>query len=261
MSLDPSSDRPSSDRPLYRQIADQLRDAIARGEYPPGSQLPSEVALMERLGHARGTVRQALGVLRTEGLLVTEPGRGVFVRERPPIRRTPDRYIRSARQPDHGPYHAEVTRQGQTPRQRLLQVGPVPAPADVADRLGIEEGEQVLVRRHVLMMGDEPVQIGNSYFPYDLAKDSRIAKDVRIPGGAHAELEDALGHALEYFVEDIMCRMPTGEEAELLGLGSGEPVFRLIYTAYDEQDVPVEVFDAVLVGARHILSYRIPAHP
>lgn len=251
----------SSDRPLYRQIADGLRAAIVRGEYPPGSQLPSEAALMERFGHARGTIRQALGVLRTEGLLTSEPGRGVFVRDRPLIRRTSERYSRSGRLPDQGPYHAEVAREGQVPRQQLLQVGPVPAPLDVADRLGLEEGERVLLRRHLLMVGDAPMQVGNSYFPYELTKDSRIASAARIPGGAHAELEDSLGRQLDYFVEDIMCRMPTKEEAVLLDLGPDEPVFRLIYTAYDAEDVPVEVFDAVLAGGRHILSYRIPAHP
>lgn len=65
---------------LHEQIADQLREAIETGEYPPGAQLPSEVELIERFGVAHGTVRRALSTLREEGYVAPEQGRGVFVR-------------------------------------------------------------------------------------------------------------------------------------------------------------------------------------
>jgi DNA-binding FadR family transcriptional regulator len=66
---------PMSDRPVYRQIADSLRGAIERGELAPGDRLPSESQLMERFGVAQGTVRNALGQLRGEGLVIAEHGR------------------------------------------------------------------------------------------------------------------------------------------------------------------------------------------
>ena len=52
---------PTSDRPIYRQIADHLRAAILGGELGAGARLPSERALMETYEAARGTVRQAIG--------------------------------------------------------------------------------------------------------------------------------------------------------------------------------------------------------
>ena len=69
----------SSDRPVYRQIADQLRDAIARGEFPPSTKLPSERALSEALGISRPTVREAIRSLQAMHILESRHGAGTFV--------------------------------------------------------------------------------------------------------------------------------------------------------------------------------------
>ncbi len=78
---------PASDRAIYKQIADHLREAVARGRLHPGDQLPSETRLMEHYGVARMTIRSALRLLQDEGLTTAEHGRGVYVRARPPVRR------------------------------------------------------------------------------------------------------------------------------------------------------------------------------
>ncbi|KRQ24607.1 hypothetical protein BKG82_13235 [Mycobacteroides chelonae] len=76
----------AEDTPPYRQIAYILRRAIASDQLRPGDQLPSEAKLIAHFGVARMTVRQAIQELRSEGLVVSEHGRGVFVRSMPPIR-------------------------------------------------------------------------------------------------------------------------------------------------------------------------------
>jgi len=68
-----------SDVPLYRQLADVLRQRIVSGEIPPRSPLPSGKTLVETYGVARGTVEKAIKVLQAEGLVGTVPGRGIFV--------------------------------------------------------------------------------------------------------------------------------------------------------------------------------------
>jgi GntR family transcriptional regulator len=70
--------------PLYVQLADILREMITSGELEPRSPLPSESYLQQEQGVARGTVRQAMGILRDEGLVVTISGRGTFVTVRDP---------------------------------------------------------------------------------------------------------------------------------------------------------------------------------
>jgi GntR family transcriptional regulator len=71
---------PRSDRPIYRQVADILRDQITSGELAPGALLPSEKQLADTYGVGRDAIRQAIAVLRAEGLTRTDRGRGTVVR-------------------------------------------------------------------------------------------------------------------------------------------------------------------------------------
>ena len=65
--------------PRYLQIADLLRQRIARGQWPLGDKLPSLDALVAEFGVARLTVRQAMDLLAREGLVSPQQGRGTFV--------------------------------------------------------------------------------------------------------------------------------------------------------------------------------------
>ncbi|GLW25303.1 hypothetical protein Mame01_53450 [Microbispora amethystogenes] len=68
-------------RPAYMQIADELRGQIRSGSLSPGTVLPSINQLCERYGVSSSVVKAAISVLRTEGLIVGQQGKGVFVRE------------------------------------------------------------------------------------------------------------------------------------------------------------------------------------
>ncbi|MFI5606883.1 GntR family transcriptional regulator [Amycolatopsis sp. NPDC051903] len=71
---------PDDSRPAYMQVADKLRTAIRRGDLVPGDQLPTYSAIATEHGIAIETAKRALGVLRTEGLVVSRQGKGSFVR-------------------------------------------------------------------------------------------------------------------------------------------------------------------------------------
>jgi DNA-binding GntR family transcriptional regulator len=73
---------PYSGRPLYRQLADILRDAITAGELRPGVTLPTEGRLAHDYEIGVDAVRDALAVLRGEGLIETARGRPSRVRAR-----------------------------------------------------------------------------------------------------------------------------------------------------------------------------------
>jgi len=64
----------------HRQIAGQLRARINRGDWAPGERLPSIPALATQFGVAKQTVQRTIDQLRIEGLLITRPGSGTFVR-------------------------------------------------------------------------------------------------------------------------------------------------------------------------------------
>jgi DNA-binding transcriptional regulator YhcF (GntR family) len=77
MALDPDDPRPP-----FQQVATALRAAILTRKFSPGDQLPSGNDLARTYGVSRGTVQDALRVLRSEGLIVSRQGSGVYVRER-----------------------------------------------------------------------------------------------------------------------------------------------------------------------------------
>ncbi|MBV8124462.1 MAG: FadR family transcriptional regulator [Burkholderiaceae bacterium] len=66
---------------IYEQVAEQIRAAIAAGTYPPGTRLPSERDLAQRLQVSRPAVREAIGALQNEGMVLTRHGSGTYVAE------------------------------------------------------------------------------------------------------------------------------------------------------------------------------------
>lgn len=74
-----------SDRSLYQQIADVIRQRIASGDLDQGEQIPSERDLMASHQASRGTVRQAVLILKAEGLIEVRHGRGAYVRSSAPL--------------------------------------------------------------------------------------------------------------------------------------------------------------------------------
>ena len=251
---------PASDRAVYKQIADHLRTAIGRGALREGEQLPSEAQLMEHYGVARMTIRNALRVLQDEGLVTAEHGRGVYVRARPPVRRlASDRFAQRHRKEGMAAFNAEAAQVGATPGVDMLTVTEGHPPAEIADRLGLADDANVVIRSRRYLLDGRPMETAVSYIPADLAKGTPIADPNPGPGGIYARLEEQ-GHTLARFTEDVSARMPTPEETKVLGLRPGVPVFHLVRTAYDLDGRAVEVCDTVMAADAYQLSYELPAH-
>jgi GntR family transcriptional regulator len=235
---------PTSDRPIYRQIADHLRAGIREGRYPEGTPLPSETQLAELYDVTRMTARQAVDVLKNEGLVRSEHGRGVFVRQRPTVHRLArNRFTRQRRETGKG-----------APGVELVEVGPVTPPDEIVKRLQLEPGEQALIRRRRMYANDEPMQLATSYIPWSLAEGTPMAERDTGPGGIYSRLTD-IGHGPVRFTEDVSTRMPTPEEAEFLRLTPPQPVFFLVRVAFDANDRPVETCEHIMSGDRWQLSY------
>jgi GntR family transcriptional regulator len=251
---------PASDRAVYRQIADHMRSAIARGRLAEGEQLPSEAQLMKHYGVARMTVRNALRVLQDEGLITAEHGRGVYVRTRPPVRRlASDRFARRHRKEGKAAFLAESEAMAAVPDVDMIKVTEARPPAEVADRLGLNGSDKVVVRSRRYLLDGKPVETAVSYIPGDLARGTPIAEPNPGPGGIYARIEDE-GHALERFTEEVTARMPTPDETRLLAMSPGVPVFRLVRTAYDLDGRAVEVCDTIMAADAYQLAYELPAH-
>jgi GntR family transcriptional regulator len=249
----------ADDRPPYRQIAANLRRLIAAGQLPPGEKLPSETELISHYGVARMTVRQALQELRGEGLVVAEHGKGVFVRSAPPVRRlASDRFARAHRKQGKAAFLAEAEVAGHKPGVDQISVTTEQAPAEIAERLGLPEGTRVVMRSRRYLANGTPVETAVSYIPESIAAGTAIASTDTGPGGIYARIEEQ-GHQLARFNEQVSARMPTPEERRALQIGAGVPVITLVRTAYDLDDVPVEVCETVKVSHAFLLEYDFPA--
>jgi GntR family transcriptional regulator len=245
----------------YQAIVDELRASILDGRLEAGERLPSENELAKRYRTSRPTVRRALALLKAEGLLNTEQGRGVFVRPKPHVRLLlSGAAFRRHRRAGRSGFNAQVEEQGETPEQRVLEVGRVPAPVEVALRLAVEDGAPVIVRRRLFLVNDEPVAVCDSYYPLSIADGTVLAKPERVPGGAYDVIEDASGpiaRKLKRSVDDLVSRMPTPEETDALKLPPGVPVVRILRTVYDSQGEAVEVQDTVAAADKHQFRYEV----
>jgi GntR family transcriptional regulator len=108
-----------------------------------------------------------------------------------------------------------------------------------------------------MLVDEEPYQLGDSYYVHDLVKDTAIAEPAPVEEGVLAVLERAHGQPVSYYVDELSFRMPTPDEAAILKLDPGVCVVRVVRVAYDAADHPVEAFDQLLAGDKHVLVYEV----
>ncbi|MGW0208650.1 GntR family transcriptional regulator [Streptomyces sp. NPDC003233] len=244
-------------RPKYQRIADSLREAIQSGEYGPGDRLPGENELMAAHGVARMTARQALSVLRDEGVAEARKGAGVFVRAFRPLRR---RGIQRLSQQQWGSgrsiWSADI-------ENRALEVDQVTvseeaAPDRISAVLDLADEETVCVRRRRFVLDGKPVLLATSYLPTSVVAGSAITQEDTGPGGTYARLAE-LGYKPVHFREEIRSRMPSKDETVQLSMSSGTPVVLICRTAFADEGRPVEINEMTLDAASYILEYDFDA--
>ncbi|NBE80877.1 GntR family transcriptional regulator [Micromonospora rubida] len=132
---------PHYGQPRYRVIADELRKRIESGAIPPGALLPAESMLTAEFRASRGTIRQAIAVLREDGVATTEHGRGTYA---------------NAYTYDHSPDRSSDLET----RQRE-----VAANAELAALFGVEVGAALIERESVRRNGTTVVTVVRAYRP------------------------------------------------------------------------------------------------
>jgi len=241
--------------PAYQRIAANLRDRITSGALAPGQQLPTEQDLAEEFGVARQTVRNGVGMLVAEGLVVSRRPHGHFVRQREHMIYRPQAESRPQPiTPEMDRYCEQITSEGREPSQ-TIEVSLIKAPAEIAQRLEVNEGELVVARRRVRFINGEPVNTNDSHFPLDVVRDSEIMSPADIPRGTNQVLAD-LGFPQARAIDEFFTRMPTPGEAQRLSLGAGTPVVLHIVTGYTESGRPVRCTSNILPGDRHVIVYE-----
>ncbi|WP_127553417.1 GntR family transcriptional regulator [Actinoplanes sp. OR16] len=244
---------PGSPEFPHRQISNQLKERVRRGDWQPGERLPSIPAMAEMFGVAKQTVQRAVDQLRVEGILITKPGSGTYVRG---TRRRLNRLSRG-RYGLHRGYHADLAARY---RQQLVRVGREPAPPEVADAFGVRDGTELLVRRHVVRTDEATVELGASWFRVTDASGTSLERLEAFGRPLYQEAEEAIGRRYAQATDTISARQPSREEAEILQIRPDTPVLHLLHVAFDESRKPIEVAQATWPGPMTTLTeeYRIP---
>ncbi|WTX00960.1 GntR family transcriptional regulator (plasmid) [Streptomycetaceae bacterium NBC_01309] len=241
----------------YQRIADELRAAIEGGQYQAGDRLPGENTLAADHGVAPVTVRQALALLRAEGLIESRKGSGSYVQSFRPLRR---RGIPRLAQDVWGAgktiWSADDNRSPDV--DQISIATDVNAPERISHVLELGPDETVCMRSRRYLVEGRPVMLATSYLPQALVLGSAITQADTGPGGIYARLAE-LGHAPSRFREEVRCRMPTSDEAARLALPADRPVLKLSRTAFDANGRAVEVNDMTLDTAAYVLDYEFSA--
>jgi GntR family transcriptional regulator len=243
---------------MYRQIASDLREKIKSGEIPPGSLLPTQQELSQQYSVARMTTRQAIAELINEGLVVSHQGRGVTVRDRQQMVYRPQDGWEARTSPTMDRFTAAFTRHGRNPSM-TIEVVVVRAEDLVAERLGIELGSKVVARKRVVSLDGEPFHINDTYYPYELVRDTEIMDPADISGGSNYVLAER-GYRERYAIDEFFIRMPNPDEVNRLRLNPGTPVAMHVVTGFTTREEPVRCDVFVLPGDRHVIIYE-RVHP
>lgn len=246
----------------YERIADQLRASIRAGELRPGDRLPAETKLAERFKRSVPTIRDALRLLRDEGLIEKQHGRGNFVRRaRTPAIRTNLRHQwekNRALEPEE-----ERRKTGSTEHDTGLHLDDlvfhasyreIKANEDLAEIFGVPEGTAIVERSYRTRHTAEsaPFTLVTSHLVRDMVAgnpDLLDASNEPWPGGTQNQLH-TVGIEFDHIEEHVTARPPTPEEAEELDLPPGTAVLVLRKKSYDVNDRVVEFSHVTMPGDR-----------
>jgi DNA-binding GntR family transcriptional regulator len=234
--------------PKYAQVIAELQRRIESGEYPPGSLMPSEHQLSGEFGIARPTVVRALRVLRQEGWIETQQGKGSFVRGRPALAE-----VAAARRGQ-----AELDRDEAREPGELVSTGLALPPPRIAALLGWPKDRELVCRRRLIRQDGEPSEVITWWFPPELAEGTGLAGTDPVRGGIRAHLAKRKGIRVDHVVEQVTARHPAPHEVKLLGVTRSAPILALYVAARDASGAPLFALDLAMPGELHELEDAYP---
>lgn len=185
------------------------------------------------------TVRQTLGVLRSEGLIESRHGIGTFVKENRRLqRRSRHRYGRARSDEQLLTSHL---------RHEIVFAGRAPAPAHIAEAMDLGPGAEVVIRQRQLFDRDtgRPEELGASYLPIEIAAGTYLEEPTVVPKALFLCVEELTGRRYAQAHDQWIARMPTAEEAAFLELPAGAAVLQVIHTARADDGTILEVAESV----------------
>lgn len=233
--------------PAYLQLGQQLTHAIETAVLKPGSALPSERDLAERLGLSRMTVRRAFEELVGSGLVEQRQGSGTYVRFTP-VEQVIDRVLG---------FTDEARHLGLTPGSRLIESTTLAADDSVRLALGIAPGSMVLRVTRLRTDDDAPLAIQVAWLPTELI--SLSLAELKQTGSLYKTVATQFGRHPARARQTIGARLPTRRERSLLEIARDVPVLDLERTTFDTDGAPFEFVRSAYRGDRYRMALDLRA--
>ena len=222
----------------YRQIANTLVIRIHTGQYASGERLPSDRDLSEEFGRNRHTVRRALDLVEAEDLIVRQRGRGTFVADPLPLRKSKTQISLGL---------IDITRAlGMRPEATVLSVT-VEQADEIATMLDIEAQDQVTHIHRLRSLNDDPIIVENIFLATSLfpgLERYALSQSLRDIMREHYDIE--ITHNQLVF-ESILS---TEEVSSLLNIPVGSPMLLEKRVTYADNGCRCEYSEHIYPGDR-----------
>ena len=221
--------------PAYERIREDLAAQIASGLFAASGRIPSETELADRYGVTRMTVRNAIGRLVEDGLLVRRHGAGTFVVDRPPVHRAHNELMS---------FTKEMEAQGYRVTTRVLANRVEPdVPSEVAEALQMKGDEPAISVRRLRYVDDHPVALQESWLPY--GRCPALVRHELVNGSLYETLYRLCRIVLRHAEERIAAVAATPAQARLLETRRGVPLLQIERWTFDNENRPVEFVRSV----------------
>ena len=230
-------DKNSSD-PLYIQISARIKAMIDSGALRPLDQIPPELELAEKFGVSRITVRQAIALLVEQNLLTRRQGVGTFV--------TDDKIARTL--VNVSSFSEQLRARGFNVTSRTLSTCVEDMTEKLSSIFHMDSPEKVVRFDRIRHIDDVPVTIVHSYISSRFCPG--IEKENLSDQSLYHLLEDRYGMHPGYSHKTIELVYATSEEAQLLEVAQGTPLFLMQAVNYSDDHRVMEYMKAVLLADR-----------
>ncbi|MFN7360788.1 GntR family transcriptional regulator [Brevundimonas sp.] len=231
--------------PRYRQLAETLRAAIARGDFPVGSQLPPELELAQTHGVSRHTARDAIRLLTEAGLIARRRGAGTTVI----AASSPQAYV----QPLGGV--EDLMQYAQTARLTVLAQVERPLTSEEAARIGGDLARVGLGIDGLRIAESLPLALSRIYVPQPFTSVAGVLGEGR---SVHVLLDERFGVAAGRIDQEITAELLSAVDARTLKAETGGAALRTLRRYFAEDDTLILASDSVHPGARFVyaMTYR-----
>lgn len=231
--------------PLHYQIQQQLMNLIRSGSFSSSQPIPPVQEIAARLGVSQMTARQAIKALCDIGVIYTRQGKGTFV--------SGIKHVRDFRQVHS--FTEEMKSRGAVPSSKVLSFRLQAGSQEVRKALQLGPEEKVFRLRRIRYSDGLPLAVECSCLPEQVFPG--LLKSYDPSTSLYQELAEHYRIRMEVTDEVVEVGKVTAEEAPLLRISAGSPVFLLTRLSYSESGKPVEYVRSTYRGDRYKIVNRL----